>query len=174
MKQFHPPHIYLDKTLYFITAKTFHKESFFDTPEKKIVFFECLVKAVQKFNLELIAWVLLINHYHIIVKIKIGKTLGSFINNIHSNSSRLLNKFENKMGRQIWYQYWDRGIRSEKDFYIRLNYIHHNPVKHREVSKMEEYNWSSYNYYVEKYGTEWINDCFKNYPVIDFTLDEDI
>ena len=172
MKDFHPTHIYQCNTIYFITAKTLRKEKFFDISENKKSFFNCLSKSVERFNLELIAWVLLDNHYHVILKSGIGKTLGSFINNLHSNSARVLNKLSSKIGRQVWYQYWDRCIRSEKDFYVRLNYIHHNPVKHKLVSKMEDYNWSSYNEYVKRYGIDWINDCFQNYPIIDFTLED--
>jgi len=172
MKEFHPPHIYQDNTLYFITAKTVHQIRFFDNNEKKGIILDCLKKSVQKFCFKLIAWVLIDNHYHIIVKVKQGKNVGFFINNLHSNSSRILNKIENKPGRQIWYQYWDRCIRSEKDFYIRLNYIHYNPVKHKIVSEMKEYFYSSYNEYLKNYGIDWVNDCFEKYPIIDYTLEE--
>lgn len=171
MKLFHPPHIYHDKALYFITARTVNRQKFFNTFEKKNAFLDCLSKAVEKFNFELSAWVLLINHYHIILKTGIGNALGIFINNLHANSARNINNLDNKPGRQVWYQYWDRCIRSEKDLYTRLNYIHHNPVKHKEINKLENYQWSSYNEYINKHGIDWVNDCFKSYPIIDFTLE---
>jgi len=68
----------------------------------------------------------------------------------------------------IWHQYQDHVLRSEKDFYMHLNYIHQNPVKHGLVKKMSKYKWSSIHKYIEEKGKEWIIDCFREYPIIDF------
>ena len=147
MRKFHPPHIYQDNKFYFITAKTFENRRFFNTLAKKSMFVQSLRTAVKRFSFELIAWVFLDQHYHMIINVGLGKQLGRCINNLHANSSRLLNKLENKDGRKIWYQYWDRCIRSERDFWTRINYIHHNPVKHGYAVKMEDYPFSSYSSY---------------------------
>jgi len=172
MREFHPHHIYQDNKFYFITAKTSKNIRFFDSPEKKSIFVQCLHKALDKFSFELIAWVILDHQYRMIIKVALGKQLGRFVNNLHANSSRLLNRFENKNGRKIWYQYWDRCIRSESDFWTRINYIHHNPVKHRHVTEMGRYWFSSYDLYLQRNGKDWMDSCFLNYPIIDFTLEE--
>ena len=172
MRRFHPPHIYQDNKFYFITTKTFKNRRFFNTLDKKSMFGQSLRTAIEKFSFELVAWVFLDQHYHMIIKVGLGKQLGRFINNLHANSSRLLNKVENKNGRKIWYQYWDRCIRSERDFWTRINYIHHNPVKHGYTVKIEDYLFSSYNSYIETKGKDWMDSCFLDYPIIDFTLEE--
>ncbi len=172
MRKFHPPHIYQDNKFYFITAKTFENRRFFNTLAKKSMFVQSLRTAVKRFSFELIAWVFLDQHYHMIINVGLGKQLGRCINNLHANSSRLLNKLENKDGRKIWYQYWDRCIRSERDFWTRINYIHHNPVKHGYAVKMEDYPFSSYSSYIETRGKDWMDSCFLDYPIIDFTLEE--
>lgn len=172
MKNFHPPHIYQDNKFYFITGKTFENKRFFNTPAKKSIFVQSLHKAVEKFSFELIAWVFLEHHYHMMIRVGLGKQLGRFINNLHSNSSRLLNKLENKNARKVWYQYWDRCIRSEKDFWTRINYIHHNPVKHGYAVKMEDHPFSSYSSHIKTRGKDWMDSCFLDYPIIDFSLEE--
>lgn len=68
----------------------------------------------------------------------------------------------------IWYQYLDHIIRDDNDYFKRLNYIHQNPVKHNYVSKMTTYPWSSIHEWIKKRGKEFIIDCFRKYPIVDF------
>jgi putative transposase len=60
-------------------------------------------------------------------------------------------------------------MRSEKDYWVRFNYIHHNPVKHGYVSQMADWAFSSYCYYHERKGEEWLADTFSQYPIVDFS-----
>jgi len=172
----HPPHIFRDNTLYFITARTINKKSFFNSDEKKEILRKVIKEAIKRFEISCYAWVILDNHYHLLMRIKEGKYLSKFIQNIHTNSSRLLNKLEDLQGRNIWFQYWDRCIRDERDFWKHFNYIHHNPVKHRRVEYQElvkNYTFCSYRIWLKKEGQEWLDSCFEQYPIIDFTLQAD-
>ena len=99
-----------------------------------------------------------------------------FIRKLHKDSSRIINKLDNKKGRKIWYQYWDHCIRDEKDFYKHFNYIHNNPIKHRKVKNINElknYKYSSFNSWIKKKSREWINSSFELYPIHDFTFDNE-
>ncbi|RLG81399.1 MAG: hypothetical protein DRO40_09720 [Thermoprotei archaeon] len=171
-----PPHIYQDNTFYFITARTIKKNRFFNTIKKKEILFRILGDVLKKYGWQLYTWVILDNHYHLISKIKEGEDLKFFIKDFHSLSAKDLNRLENKQGRKIWYQYWDYRIRNEKDFYLHFNYIHHNPVKHDYVKIQDEvlnYPFCSYKQWVDKKGGEWMSDCFRRYPIIDFTVGGD-
>lgn len=100
--------------------------------------------------------------------------LVEFIRKLHKDSSRIINKLDNTRGRKIWYQYWDHCIRDETDFYKHFNYIHNNPIKHKKVVNIEElnlYKYSSFNNWVTKKGREWINFCFLDYPILDYSED---
>ncbi len=131
-----------------------------------------MLEKMKRFNFEAIGGVLNTNHYHILVKVPDGKMLGRFVQNLHSNLARLINQLDRSEGRQIWYQYWDRCIRSERDLYTRLNYIHQNPVKNGLALRIDDYKWSSYKTYLAKEGEEWLMDCFERFPIIDFTLED--
>jgi putative transposase len=168
-----PPHYYLDETIYFISSSALNKASFFDSGEKKIIIQNFLSECLRGFNCELYAWTILPNHYHLLFKIANGKDLTQFVRELHSKSAIAINKMDNKPGRQIWYNYWDTCIRSEKDFWMRFNYIYQNAVKHGYVRKMEDYKFSSYNYYLKNKGQEWLDSCFDLYPIVDFILDND-
>ena len=175
MKDHHrPPHLYLDNATYFITVSTLDKHHYFDTDEKKQLILNTLTSALEKYSYNLDAWVILNNHYHIEIKTRLGKDLPRFIQNINGRSSFELNRLDNSQGRKLWYQYWDRCIRDETDYYRHMNYIHQNAVKHGYVKDMSLYRWSSYSEYLKENGEGWIKDCFEKYPIIDFTADGEI
>jgi len=175
-KEHRPPHIYLDNACYSITASTFYKKNYFDTNEKKQLILDSLNSAIANYDYYLYAWCILDNHYHILIKTKLGKLLSKFISRIHGKSAIELNKLDAMPGRQIWYQYWDYCIRDEADFWKHFNYIHHNPLKHGYLNDQKlvaEYSFSSYRSWRDKKSEEWLNDCFAKYPIVDFTQVEE-
>ncbi len=164
-----PAHLYFDAMVYFVSASTLHQKPFFNTDAKKQFIKNALDSAVKKYGYTLYAWTILDDHFHILFKTGAGKWLPRFLGNIKGRSSCKLNRLEGKMGRRVWFQYWDVCIRDKSDFYTRLNYIHYNCVKHGYTQKMSEYKWTSFHSFVEKYGVEWVNSCLKEYPIVDFT-----
>jgi len=175
-KKHHPLHIYKDNELYFITARTIKKEKFFNTAEKKGIFHRTLKSVLEKYGYHLYAWIVLGNHYHFLMKAITGENLKFFVKDLHSLSAKEINKSDDQAGRKIWFQYWDRCVRDEKDFYFHFNYIHHNPVKHGYVKTQEEVlkdQFCSYGRWVKKKGEEWMGDCFAVYPIMDFTVEGD-
>lgn len=173
-KSHYPPHYYVDQGMYFITSRTVDKRHYFNTDRKKELIRKILVEAKNKFNISFYAWVILENHYHILMKILKGEMLPNFMKTLNGKSSFLLNKIDMVKKRKVWFNYWDTCIRSEKDFWTRFNYIHHNPVKHNYVNRMEDYKFSSHKNWVEKKGMEFLSDAFERYPIYDFTVDEDV
>ena len=172
----HPPHIYLDNSIYFITARIYQKEKILNTDQKKKILFENLWNEFGKIGYNLYAWAILDNHYHIEFKTKLGNNLGEALNLIHGKTSFEINKLDNVRGRKIFQNYWDHCIRNEKDFYQHFNYIHHNPVKHKYVKNQDEvsnYKFCSYKQWINKRGEDWTSDCFATYPIIDFTVEGD-
>jgi putative transposase len=159
-----PAHLFLTDYHYFITAGTYGKRPYFDTDDRKELLFNTICESLKEYSSELNGWVILSNHYHIVVKLKDAFRLPELIRKIHSKSAVLLNKISDQQGRKIWYQYWDECIRDEKDFYAKLNYIHFNPVKHGYVDSPESYKFSSYNIYLEIEGENWLNYISKCFP----------
>ena len=170
-----PGHVLLDSTIYFITVRTINHNNFFNTDDKKNILHKIIKEACIKFENKLIAWVLIDNHYHLLIKIKIGLHLPDFMGYIGGKSSFLLNNLENKQGRKIWNQYWDYCIRGDKDFWTHFNYIHNNPVKHGLCGNIEEafkYPFSSAENWVKIKGEEWMYELFAQYPIADFSCED--
>ena len=168
-----PPHIYLDDTWYIITASTVNKVRYLTTTNHLQLWVEILRELIKEFSLTLNAWVVLHNHYHLLIKSRIGRDIGRFIGRLNGRTSREFNLRDNAEGRQVWYNYWDTCIRTEADYWTRFNYIHNNPVKHGYVKHLVDWEFSSYRYYLRTKGEEWLADCWQRYPVIDYLEDDD-
>ena len=160
-----PAHLFITDYYYFITAGTYNKERYFDSDNKKEILFETICRILKMNNSDLLGWVILANHYHIITKLNDAFLLPEIIRKIHSLSAVLLNRLCSRPGRKIWYQYWDECIRNEKDFYSKLNYIHWNPVKHSYVDEPEAYQFSSYKHYLKLQGPAWLNNISKYFSL---------
>jgi putative transposase len=138
---------------YFITCVTYNRQPFLLNHEE--ILLQSLNRSEIKFNRELIAWVILPEHFHLLVDLSSGdiSSLMHWIKQSFSMNFRKLNG--NGIGRIWQYRYWDHIIRNEKDLQRHLDYIHYNPVKHDLVKRPFDYDYSSINKYKENYPTDW-------------------
>ena len=150
-----PAHLFIPKAIYMITGSTLHKREFFNTEKKRSFLHKVLHEKVTELEWEMEAWAILCNHYHFIARApESASTLPALIRSIHSLSARYVNDIDNKHGRRIWHNYWDKCISSDKAYLERLHYVHCNPVKHGLVEKPEDYPFSSFNWFSEKADIE--------------------
>jgi putative transposase len=173
MPDHHPPHVYLDDTWYFVTASIYQKQRLLHLDGHKDFVRDHLKFLIGEFQVKLAAWVILDNHYHVLLKSHVGNDLSRFFGRQHGRTAFELNGRDDTRGRQMWHNYWDICIRTEADYWTRFNYIHHNPVKHGYARQMEDWPFSSYRHYLEHKGAEWLTDAFRQYPIIDFTDSDD-
>jgi REP element-mobilizing transposase RayT len=105
-----------------------------------------VVDTLKYFHLEryeLIAWVVMPNHVHVIIKLREGYQLSKQVISWKKFSSRQINERLNS-SKSIWQtDYYDRFIRNEKHLMDAVNYIHNNPVKAGLVAKEEDWEFSS-------------------------------
>lgn len=173
MQDHHPPHLYLDDTWYIITASTLNHALFLASERAKALVRDKLRSLVVEFSIKLRAWVILNDHYHLLLKTCRGKDLARFFGRLHGSTSRQINLWDATTGRQVWHNYWDTCIRDETGLWTRFNYIHYNPIKHGYVQQVEDWPFSSYHYYLRTKGQDWLADCWMRYPVIDFLQGDD-
>ena len=94
-------------------------------------------------ELNLCGWTFQRNHYHLIATTSEGRALPRFTAHFHSRTSRILNKRHGQEGRKVWRQYWDTLLRSDGDYWSRMNYMWWNPVRHGHVEKPEDWRWTN-------------------------------
>jgi putative transposase len=148
-----PAHLFRANTFYMITGATYKKEHLIHSDARKVEWRDAFLKASGMYGWDVIAWVVLDNHYHVISKSPktSADNLSKFVGSYHKFTSRLWNTSDKTPGRKVWWNYWDTCVRNEKDFLARLKYIFLNPVKHGLVSKPEQYKHGNYNDFIDAY-----------------------
>ena len=197
-REFHPPHVYEDNACYFLTASTLLGQRLLSTDAKHGVMQDVLKTAIQQCGVTLYAWVIMANHYHLLLRTSQIAPIYKFVKRLHGASAVRLNQLDSTPGRKVWYQYWDRFPRGESDFWAYFNYIHINPIKHGYVPAPEglqsvgqeqallapdqipsvhqylvQYPYSSYLYYLREYGREFLTDAWQQHPIIDYLENDD-
>lgn len=127
-----------------------------------------LLEALSEAELSCAAWVILPNHYHLLVLADSLASVGKAIGRVHGRSSRYANLRDGTAGRQVWYKYSDRKMRSDRHFWATMHYIAYNPVKHGYVDRMNDWLWSSVHEMIERYGSDWVRDLEVAYPLGDY------
>jgi putative transposase len=136
----------------FITASTVQRAPHLLAPERRTWFTELLRSRAADCGIRVVAWVVLKEHYHVgaLPEEEAPVEVNRWLTAVHSESSLHWNQEEGCPGRQVWYQFWDRTLWTEGDFWSRVNYIHQNPVKHGYVAVAAEYEWCSLRGFEER------------------------
>jgi len=92
---------------------------------------------------ELIAWVIMANHVHLLLRPIHPYTLSDIIHSIKSFTSSRANKILGRKGRFWAPEYYDRFIRDRKHFVRVRRYIDENPVKAGLCAAPDEWQWGS-------------------------------
>jgi len=170
-----PPHKFIANTKYFITSSIYNKIKLLTSEESKLKLLEYVKRTVENYNWKLEDWVILDNHYHLMLESdEHPESLGSIIGNIHRYSSLWIKKNVNasKDISKIWHNYWDKCLTFESSYYTRLNYIWYNPVKHGYVDEPEKWKFGSY-YYRYKSEKEYLDKLKIEYPFNGLMIEDD-
>ncbi len=161
-----PPHKEGKTKQYILTSSCYEHKTIIGLSATRMAFFENeLIKLVESESSSIYGWVILPNHYHILLKCDdIFKLLKQF-HQLHGKTSFQWNKAENKQGRKVWCNTLERAIKNERHFYTTLNYIHHNPVKHRYVKKWTDWVYSSAAFYLKQKGKEQVLREWNEYNI---------
>ena len=168
-----PPHLFVDNTWYMITGATYKKKPLFASDGAKQLLLDITIDFYSRHNWQIKAWVILSNHYHLIAKSYLGKDLPAIIRDVHGKSSKFLKRDFDLQFDRCWWNYWDTCIRSERDYYKRLNYVYYNPIKQGLVENLKDYEWSSFQKALIEQGRAALVTRFSEHPVDDFDLGEE-
>ena len=130
--------------IYMVTGATLRKEHLFSTDEKLSLLENHLLTLARKYEWQLEAWAVFVNHYHFVARgHPDAPPLDQFLKHLHSDTARNLNFLDHSTGREVWFNYWDTKLTYEKSYLARLNYVHQNAVKHGLVNVANQYPWCS-------------------------------
>jgi len=120
------------------------------------LFLETISEMSERFEVDIFAYVLMANHYHLLVKTR-RANLKKAMQWFGTTYTRRFNNRNFKKGHLFQGRY--KGILVQNDAYaVRLScYIHRNPLRAGVVSRLIDYKWSSYPVYAyDKKGPPWL------------------
>ncbi|MGO8817758.1 MAG: REP-associated tyrosine transposase [Terriglobia bacterium] len=95
----------------------------------------------------LTAWVFLSNHWHCIVAPRYPETISRVIKCVKQSSMSGINQRRGTEG-ELWQpRFFDRALRTVKEYQDKVEYIHLNPVRAGLVDSPQDWRWSSFNEY---------------------------
>ena len=124
-------------------------QSIFVSDQDRFTFLSLLELLTERFNIEIHAFVLMSNHYHLLVK-TIEANLSKAMQWFGTTYTRRFNMANNHSGHLFQGRY--KSIIVQNDAYLMLLscYIHRNPLRAGIVERLADYPWSSYLYYAYK------------------------
>jgi len=165
-----PPHLDLAGTRhYLISAACYEHIAIIGLNSERMT--ECeeqILKAFCDICLAVHAWCVLPNHYHALVTTERIRELRKRLGQFHGRSSHKWNGEDSARGRKVWYNCFERPMKSQRHFWATLNYVHHNPVHHGYVGGWEEWPWSSAAEYLKRVGRARAIETWKRYPILDY------
>jgi putative transposase len=165
-----PPHPFREAGVYLISAANFEHKAVMKPPDRRTEFEVLLLNTLKEIADEIVAWVILPNHYHFLAAVQSLDHISAGLKHLHGSTSRSWNLEDNLTGkRRVWYKFADTYIRNDQHLHAAFNYIHYNPVKHGYTIDQFEWPWSSLSSYCDDKGKDWLRDHWRAYtPSDDF------
>jgi REP element-mobilizing transposase RayT len=129
------------------------RETIFPKKEDYIAFIEILKETVSAWNIKIVAYCLMFNHYHLLVQTPEGNLSRCMrhINGVYTQRYNRRNRHDGQLFRGRY-----KSILLDSDNYLTalVRYIHHNPLRAGIVSRLDDYVWSSHKGYLSK-SSQW-------------------
>ncbi len=152
--------------VYHIFNRGNNYERIFFSPEDKAIFLHSFKRYVSEY-IDIYAFALLINHFHLAIRIKedtAPKTFSSQYSKWILHYTNIINGNQNRSGSLFLNPFKRLHINNEEYLKRLIYYIHFNPEKHKECTDFRQSSNSSYNSYVSSKSTSIArNDIYNLY-----------
>ena len=164
-----PLRIQYEGAVYHVTCRGNDRKDIFKDDADRQRFLRILNQAVNIYTIKLCSYVLMTNHFHLLVETPLGN-LSEFMRNFNITYTGYFNRRHKRVGHLYQGRY--TSVLVDKDAYLSVlsRYIHLNPVRIKALEKtplkekirlLEAYPWSSLSGYLSKKKKE---------PFIDYSL----
>jgi len=157
--------------LQFITSSAYRRVPIFSTPSYCRLFVTSFRAARAKLDFLLIGWVLMPEHFHVLVQPGLAQSISKIVKDLKQRSAfAVLQALRSRsdlpscrallrslrlpptIHSKAHYRLWQRrfvpfNVYTEKKRLQKLDYMHNNPVKRGLVSSPGEWPWSSWRFY---------------------------
>jgi putative transposase len=131
---------------FFVTCRVLPRRRILSDSE-----FACLARVIHERREEhrflLTAWVFLPDHWHAIFYPAYPLTISTVMESIKDAATKRINRSCREVGKLFQPRFFDRALRTVREYHEKVQYIHLNPVKARLVNRPEDWPWSSVHDY---------------------------
>ena len=143
-------------TFYHVLSRGNERREIFRDEKDYLNYLDILRKMAERFKIEVHAYVLMPNHYHLLIRTKQGN-LSKSIQWLGVSYSVWFNRRHKRSGHLFQGRFKSFVIEDNNYFTAMCMYLHGNPFRAGIVEDLSEYRWSSYMIYAyKKYQKIWL------------------
>jgi len=151
-----PVRIDYPNTFYHVLSRGNEKKEIFQDENDYLLFLQTLGRMVNRFGIEVHAYVLMKNHFHLLVRTK-EANLSRAIQWLGVSYAVWYNRHHQRSGHLFQGRFKSFLIENDRYFTAMCLYIHGNPLRAGFVKRLLDYRWSSYRaYYDERHAIPWL------------------
>lgn len=137
------PREFVENGIYHVYARGSNRQAIFELDADRIDFLRCLTKVVERHELSCLAYCLMTNHYHLLVRTPerglsnaMKELNGRYALRFNRRYERDAHLFKNRFGAVLQ--------ETQDQFTWSVRYIARNPLEKRLCARPEEWRWSSH------------------------------
>lgn len=136
----------LNSSFFHIMIQGHKKEYIF----QKRKYIQKYIEIIKKYQVKIIAFCIMNNHVHFLIKADNVKELSKFMHQINFSYATYYNYMEEgRVGHVYRDRYLSEPITTKRYLIQCIKYIHFNPVRAKIVDNCKDYKFSSYNYFCQ-------------------------
>lgn len=141
---------FIEGHYYHVYNRGTNKQKIFYETENYLYLLKLLKKNTEKFTLTVIAYCLMPNHFHFLLRVDAGGDLSKCLATILNSYAQAINKRYNRTGSLFAERF--NAIHIDKDEYLvyLCRYIHRNPLKAKLIFKLNVWPFSNYLEFIGK------------------------
>jgi len=133
--------------IYHVILRGNNKQTIFEDDEDNDMFLVTLEQYKKQSGYILLAYCLMGNHLHLLLKTE-KEELGQIFQRIGASYVYWYNRKYDRTGHLFQARFKSEVVETDIYLFAVLRYIHQNPLKARMVTRLEDYAWSSYGEYL--------------------------
>jgi putative transposase len=142
------PRVEYEGAIYHVIQRGNNSEYIFNNSNDKEFLVKDILSRKNDMNLRLFGYVVMSNHYHLLLQIMdMDNTLNKIMHRFNNRYSKYYNKQYGRTGHVFGERYKAIPVQDDSYLLTLLRYIHQNPVRAGICKRVEEYEWNSDSFY---------------------------
>ena len=140
------PRIEYKGGVYHVIQRGNNREYIFENKDNKAYLLELVREYKPMMNFELYGYILMDNHYHMVLK-TLDAPLQDIMHRVNNKYSKFYNYKNGRTGHVFENRYKGILVKDDKYLLSLLRYVHQNPVRAKMCKRVKDYRWGSDSYY---------------------------